>query len=128
MGTSHLAVTTYRSMMETAVRNNQLYFKTETTCGKVWPNPSRAVLHQSKCKICRKPLVLDNPPGLEAPSLSDPSYTPPTAELSCMALCVDRGAHFNTTPCLCDCHYVGTTSRRMIKEEAKVETRGSREG
>lgn len=37
---------------------------------------------------------------------------------ACSPSCVDRGADWTRTPCLCGCHYFGLTSRQMAKQTA----------
>ena len=89
------------------VRKGQLVLPTECERdGAKFSNPSRAATHISKHP---KPRIR----SLEGGKTRGNQSIPDT--LVCLPSCLDRGAYWASTPCLCDCHFVGLTARQMIK-------------
>lgn len=106
-------------MADRALTGSQMTVRKEqsmvaTTCSICYAkfsNPSRAATHVKKH---RKQAIRTSSGGVNAPSYSIPDT------VVCLPTCMDRGAYWASTTCLCDCHFQGPTARQMIKQAAEA--------
>lgn len=89
-----------------------------SVCGVVSSNPTRGYAHVARHRKRRPSLqihaqsVAENG-GISVIGALPMSGDPPPDFLVCSPSCLGRGDQWNTTPCLCSCHYQGKSARRM---------------
>lgn len=88
--------------------------RTACVCGLEFTSPTRGYRHAQRFSAKHAHFLKENGPRTEVKTAPMVYHSPPDM-LRCEASCIDRGDPWDQTPCLCNCHYVGQTSRQMAK-------------
>ena len=110
----------------TSIRKGTLVIRTQCGhCPSISRTASAAVKHVRKHRALLPKQGGLTPENGTLPAIREHTMSnhAPDDFFACSPSCVDRGADWSRTPCLCQCHYFGPTSRQMSKvvEGSRIE-------